>query len=292
MTVTHDEMISTFKAMVRDEWTAPATIAGWRKQHPGFVIQLREMAEAVIEAAGIRPGMAVLDLASGTGHPALTIAQRVGPEGHVTATDLSADMLTVAAEYAREAGIANITFRQADAHILPFADASFDAITSTLGAMYFVEIEKALSEIHRVLKPGSRVALACWGAPEQGTYMGSMTVPFFKRVAVPPPPPGAPQPFRFAAPGSLAAELEAAGFTQVAEASPVMDVSWPGHPEDAWQQFYDVAIPLHPIIDGLPPKERQEAIDEVIAGLRPYYDGTQVHLTTAVVVAAGTRDHR
>lgn len=289
MTATSAAMIGTFKAMVRDEWTAPATIAGWRKQHPGFVIQLREMAEAVIEAAKIRPGMAVLDLASGTGQPALTIAQRVGEDGHVTATDLSADMLAVAADFAREAAITNITFRLADAHTLPFADASFDAVTSTIGAMYFVEIEKALSEIRRVLKPGGIAAFACWGAPDQGTYIPSMTTPFFKRVAVPPPPPGAPQPFRFAAPGSLAAELEATGYRQVTEASPVMDVSWPGSPEEAWQQFYDVAVPLHPVIDGLPADERQRAIDEVIAELRPCYDGMQVHLTAAVVVASGMR---
>jgi SAM-dependent methyltransferase len=289
MTAASEETIGAFKAMVLDEWTAPATIAGWRMRHPGFVIQLREMADAVIQAAGIRPGAQVLDLASGTGQPALTIAQLVGPKGHVTATDLSEDMLAVAADFAREGSVTNITFQLADAHALPFPDASFDAVTSTIGAMYFVEIGRALSEVRRVLKPGGRVAFACWGAPDQGTYALSMTSPFFKRVAVPPPPPGTPQPFRFAAPGSLAAELDAAGFKQVDEASPLMDVSWPGPPQEAWEQFYDVAVPLQPLVNSLTPEERAQAIDEVIAELHRYYDGTTVHLTAAVVIASGTR---
>ena len=56
---------------------------------------------------------------------------------------------------------------QADAEALPFDDATFDRVTSKLGAMYFTDIQLALSEIRRVLRPGGRVALACWGPAEQ-----------------------------------------------------------------------------------------------------------------------------
>jgi ubiquinone/menaquinone biosynthesis C-methylase UbiE len=162
MTATGNATIDSFRTMGLDEWTAPATITGWRRWHSGFSVQLRAMADAVIEAARIRPGMRVLDLATGTGQPALTIARLVGPGGHVTATDISAAMLETAEENARAAGITNITFRQTDAHELPFADASFDAVTCTIGAMYFVEIRKALEEVRRVLRPGGRAAFACW----------------------------------------------------------------------------------------------------------------------------------
>jgi len=74
-----------------------------------------------------RSGMRVLDLASGTGDPAVSLARLVGPEGKVTATDLSTGMIEVARANASKAGVHNIDFRQADMQALPFADASFDA---------------------------------------------------------------------------------------------------------------------------------------------------------------------
>jgi SAM-dependent methyltransferase len=154
--------------------------------------------------------------------------------------------------------------------------------------MYFVEIQRALAEIRRVLKPGGQVGFTVWGPPDQGTYMARMMTPFFKRIAVPPPPPDAPQPFRFAVPGSLAAELERAGFRNVREELKIADTAWPGPPKEAWQMFYDVAVPLQPVFDGLPEDERQQAVDEVIAGLREGYDGTQTHAEVALIAVSAT----
>jgi SAM-dependent methyltransferase len=207
----------------------------------------------------------------------------------VTATDLSAGMLAVAEEQAAAAGVANLAFRQADAQRLPFADAAFDRVTSRIGAMYFVDIRGALGEIRRVLKPGGRVALAAWGPVERGTYAASLIGPFLRRLAPPPPPPDAPQPLRFAAEGALGGELERAGFGDVEEIHRVIPVPWPGSAEELWQHFYDIAVPFHPLFDGLPPAERAEAIAEVAALLRAYDDGGAVRNTSAIVVASGVR---
>src|SRR5947207_5252040 len=119
MVVTSSE-IETFKEMVREEWTDPETIKAWTKWAVPQAIQTAAVTTAVVELADARPGMSVLDLASGAGEPALTLAGLVGAAGHVTATDLSAGMLAVAESRVREEGLKNISFQLADAHALPF----------------------------------------------------------------------------------------------------------------------------------------------------------------------------
>ena len=206
-----------FKEQIRAEWTEEATVVAWRRWHPQLAIAGRGATGAIVEAARVKPGMRVLDLASGTGEPALTLARAVGPAGHVTATDLGPGMLKAAEENAKQAGLTNLTFREADAHQLPFPDESFDRVTCRFGVYYFADVGQALREIRRVLRPGGLAALTALGPLERNPLSLSFLEPFLKRVVVPPPPPGAPHPFKFAEQGSLARELERAGFRQVEE---------------------------------------------------------------------------
>ena len=73
------------------------------------------------------------------------------------------------------------------------------------------------------------------------------------------------------------------------ERSLVIPAPWPGTPEEYWQQFYDVAVPLRPLFDSLPPDEFAQAKAEAADLLRAQYDGTTVHTTAAIVVASGVR---
>src|SRR5437764_719902 len=114
----------------------------------------RGATDAIVSLAQPRPGMNVLDVASGTGAPSLQIARAVAPTGRVTATDLSPEPLKIAAERARKRGLTNLSFEGADVHGLPFPDAGFDLVTSRLGVMFFSDLPRALAEIRRVLKPG------------------------------------------------------------------------------------------------------------------------------------------
>ena len=125
--------IQSFKQQIRAEWANAANVAAWRKWHPKFVIASRDSTNAIVQAAHIAPGMRVLDLASGTGEPSLTLARAVGTDGLVTATDLGKDMLKVAEENIRQEGLTNVTFQEADAHKLPFPDQSFDRATCRFG---------------------------------------------------------------------------------------------------------------------------------------------------------------
>jgi SAM-dependent methyltransferase len=278
-----------FKEQVVQEWTDPTTVAAWSKWHSKYVVQSAQVNEAIVQAAQVEPGMRVLDIASGTGEPALTLAELVGPEGHVTATDLGPGMIAVARENAEGGGLTNMTFLQADVHQLPFPDRSFDRITCRFGVMYFADLPQALGEIYRVLKPDGRVAFTAWGPLEQNPRMLAGLTPFLKRVEVPPPPPGAPQPFRFAEAGTLAAALQSAGFQEVQEELRTVSYAWPGPPEEAWEQFRDAAVPFHPIIYSLASEEQEEAIGEVVEGYRQYYDGQKVNFPGVIVLASAVR---
>jgi len=278
-----------FKEQIRAEWTDSATISTWRKWHSKFVVLTREATDAIVQAAHVAPGLRILDLASGTGEPALTLARAAGPEGHVTATDLGAGMLSLAQEHARHAALTNLTFQEADAHALPFPDETFDRVTCRFGVMYFVEVAQALREIRRVLKSGGLVAFTAWGPLEQNPITLSAMGPFLRRTSIPPPPPGSPHPFRFALQGSLSQELERAGFERVEEQYCTINCAWPGTPEDLWEHFREIAVPLRPIMDSLAPDQRQQAVSEAIEAFGRFYDGRRVNAPAVIVLATGVR---
>lgn len=110
-------------------------------------------------------GGSALDLATGTGDIARLLAAEVGPEGRVEALDFSAGMLGVARERGQVAGGAPIHYLQGDMLALPFPDASFDAVTVGFGLRNVADLDLALREIARVLKPGGRGASLDTGTP-------------------------------------------------------------------------------------------------------------------------------
>ena len=133
-----------FRLVASEKWKAKSAAMG------------QPVTEALVEYAQPLPGMQVLDLASGTGEPAITLASSVGTTGHVTALDLSAGLLEIAEQRARTRGLTNFSTQQADAHSLPFPDNSFDLATSRFGVMFFAEPRAALQELRRVLRTEAR----------------------------------------------------------------------------------------------------------------------------------------
>ena len=281
--------VEQFQEMVVQEWTDAATVAAWDRWFPQMSVQTATVTQQIVKAAEVAPGMAVLDIACGIGGLALALAPLVVPGGQVTATDLSAGMLAAADRHARERAIANVRFQQADAQSLPFADRSFDRVTCRFGVMYFADEQRALREIVRVLKPGGRAAFVAWGPFEQNPFFMLSLAPIFKRVEVAPPPPGAPEPFRYAAAGALSEALRRADFDASQETAETVDLPWPGPAEELWRHFYDVAVMFQPIIDGLSPEQRQEVIDETIAGYKQFERDGRISMPAAIVVATGRR---
>ncbi|MCO8168788.1 methyltransferase domain-containing protein [Pseudomonas sp. 21LCFQ02] len=135
-------------------------------------------AELLAEACDLRYDETVLDVAAGNGNASLAAARRGCV---VTSTDFVGALLERGRERARAERF-DISFLEADAEALPFADASFDAVLSTFGVMFTPDQPRAAAELARVCRPGGRIGLACW-TPDG--FVGQM----FKALArhVPPP---------------------------------------------------------------------------------------------------------
>src|SRR6266481_4463918 len=282
--------IQKFREVLHQEWTGDRTVAAWRKWHAQIAAFTRGATEGILEGAHLRPGLRVLDLASGVGDPALSIAAEVAPAGRVTATDLGPGMMSLAEELARKKGITNIEFREANAESLPFADESYDVLTCRFGIMFFPDLRKALRECLRVLKPGGRAAFVVWGKGDQPFFTATAAV-VLKNLPGPPPPPDpdGPSMFMFGERGRFRRALESAGFSTVTEEGRTVPGPWPGPPEQFWEQFTEVAAPFRPLIAQLTPEKKAIAVAEILAGLRKYWDGKHTALPLEIVVASGSR---
>ncbi|ERN42924.1 methylase involved in ubiquinone/menaquinone biosynthesis [Rubidibacter lacunae KORDI 51-2] len=117
----------------------------------------QQWAERVLDAAQIRSGDRVLDVACGTGVLARSALERVGSSGSVSGIDPGLGMLQVAERLAP-----TVEWRQGSAESLAYANQSFDAVVSQFGLMFFADRHKALQEMLRVLTPGGRLAVAVW----------------------------------------------------------------------------------------------------------------------------------
>jgi len=176
----------------------------------------------MLEVASVQPGSRVLDVAAGTGDQTLMAARRVGPTGNVLATDDSASMLKVAAEAARNEGLTNVETRVMNAENLALDVDSFDAVICRNALMLFPNPAKALAEMRRVVKPGSKVAVMVFSAAERNPHHG---IPFaiIRRLGnIPPPAPGEPWMYALGDPGVLEDVYSRAGFLNVsAHAVPI-----------------------------------------------------------------------
>jgi SAM-dependent methyltransferase len=282
--------IQKFREHLHQEWTGDKTVAAWRKWQAQIAAFTQGATEAILESAHLRPGMRVLDLASGVGDPALSIASEVAPNGRVTATDLGPGMISLAEELARKRGLTNIEFREASAESLPFPNESYDVLTCRFGIMFFPDLPKSLRECLRVLKPGGRAVFVAWGKKEQPFFTTTAGI-ILKHVPVPPPPPDpdGPSLFMFGERDRLRHAMSAAGFSNVHEEGRIIPGRWTSSAEEYWEQFTEVAAPFRPLLDQLTPEKMAQAKSEVLAGLRRFWTGTELNMPLEIVIGTGTR---
>jgi len=148
----------------RAQWDKAA--AGWDKHAPEIHNWLRIPTDAMLEMAGIRVGQNVLDVAAGAGDQTLDIAERIGAQGSVVATDISPGILEYALENAVRAGHADVRVHTADAEDLGLDDATFDAAVCRLGLMFLPDPLAGLKEIYRVLRPAGRFCGMVFAGPD------------------------------------------------------------------------------------------------------------------------------
>ena len=165
----------------------------------------------LIELAEIDAGHTVVDVATGIGDPALSVARRVGPTGRVIATDQSAGMLAVAERRAHDRGLTNIEFRLLDANGYDFADGTIDAVVCRWGLMFLSDLTDALGRMRCSLKAGRRLAAATWAEADKVPII-SVRRSVMHAFDI---PQGPLDPFRLSSAAALSSSATSAGFEEV-----------------------------------------------------------------------------
>jgi ubiquinone/menaquinone biosynthesis C-methylase UbiE len=265
---------SSYRLIAAEKWRAKSAVLG------------SAVTQALVEYALPEPGMQVLDLACGTGEPGISLAQRVGPGGHVTAVDLSSELLELADQRARSKGLANFSTQQADAHKLPFADQSFDLAACRFGVMFFADAKRALIELRRVLRPDARACFAAWGPIEQPYWQTTMKI-VHRHVGGTMLEPGGADPFRFSITGSLTAVLRAAGFHEVEESVRTLPWTWPGDAEEVFDYICSLTAPFRAMLERVPEGRWPAIRAEAKAAIERYRVGSEVRFGAELVFASG-----
>jgi ubiquinone/menaquinone biosynthesis C-methylase UbiE len=261
----------------------------WGRIAEKFDIWLPHIApvgEALLAALNARPGETILDLASGTGEPALTLARRLKGHARITGIDAADGMVQVAQAKAVKQRLPGISFRCMPAEQLAFADNSFDRVVCRFGVMLFNDPLQGLKEMQRVLKPGGRFALAVWSTPEAMPVMHWAYETFKTRLPEDLHPPLA-KVTSLGAPGILQEMLTAAGFAGFSVERKAFDYQF-GSFEEFWDTVEASDI-LKQQYDALPAGERGKIRDEVGRFARDFIHDGQLRIPHEYLVAAGTK---
>ncbi len=256
-----------YKETTREQWQSAAE--AWDRWTPTLQSWLGPPTEPMLDLARIGPGNRVLDVAAGAGEPAISAAKRVGPSGSVLATDISSNILAYAQRAAAAQGLTNFETRVMDGEHLDLPDASFDAVLSRVGLIYFPDQQRALTEIRRILKPGGRVAAMVYSTAEQNRFFSIPIGIIRRRAQLPPPLPGQPGPFSLGSAGVLEEAYRRAGFGEIEVRTlpaPVRVASAAEFVRFARESFGA----LHQMTASLSEAEREETWDEITRELRQF----------------------
>ena len=246
----------------------------WARRTATVDAAFAELTDALLDAASIGSGDRVLDLGCGGGGSMAAVAERVGPVGAVTAIDVSAPMISVARRRAEK--LTNATVVMADAAIYPFAAASFDALISRLGAMFFDDPVSAFARLRGAIAANGRIALGVWRQPRENPWAMEPISAARPYVDMPPrPDPETPGPFSFADPGRVRRILGAAGFEDVALAPLDLSLRFGNNVDEA----LDFAVGVGPLAGPLSEtagESRRRAVDAIADVLAANADGDGV----------------
>ncbi|HET8726780.1 MAG TPA: methyltransferase domain-containing protein [Alphaproteobacteria bacterium] len=274
---------------VRDTWEAAAP--GWAKWERVFATSLSEATEALMDRAGVRQGMRVLDVACGAGSQSIQAAKRVGPGGSVVASDISAAMLEHVRRNAAQAGLHNIDTLKCAAQDLPEHQAGFDASICRMGLMLFQSPGKALEAIRRALNPGARFAALVFTTPAGNPFMAQPMAILLRHAGKSPPAPGQPGIFALGGEGVLERLMKDSGFREV-ETETVRALLVLPSASDAVQLMQEAAGAYRAVVADLSEEDRSRAWSEVHECLKRFESGDRFETALEFFIGSGARPER
>ena len=277
---------NTLKSELRDTWESAAP--GWAKWEHVFAASLSSATDELIDMAGIRPGMRVLDLACGAGSQSIQAAQRVGPTGKVVASDISGAMLEYVRQNASRAGLRNIETLECAADELDETQLPFDASICRLGLMLFPSPPKALEAVRRALKPGAHFAAMVFTTPANNPFMAQPMAILRRLAGKASPAPGQPGIFALGGDGVLEGLMKGDGLEDVKTKTvraPLVLAS----ASDALQLMQQAAWAYRAVVADLSDAEKSKAWSEVDECLKQFEASGSFQAELELIIGSGAR---
>jgi len=269
--------IDSFHAFERAGWSDPAVVEHY---HTHLSKVTRQSVDALLEAAGASKGKQLLDIATGPGYVAAAAAalgaQATG--GHFSPTQIA---------LARR-DHPQLLFKEADVENLPFADNTFDCVVSAFGMPHFPDPAKALSEMHRVLKPAGRVAFTVWDVPERAVGFGAIYGAIRTHGTLDVSLPAGPNFFLFSDPGTSINALSEAGFDSP-NVSVVRQLWLLDHVDDAFATFMYSTVRASATLRAQTPAALEAIRGALREVIERYRDGDRYIVPMPAVLATGIK---
>ena len=269
-------------------WRASAPF--WEKHREAIVQMFAPVTQALCEDGLIVRGNKVLDIATGPGEPALTVAAHVGSEGRVYGVDPAPEMVAAARRATDHLGLRNAHFDVATADRLPFPADTFDAAVSRFGVMFFPSPVDGVREMLRVLKPGRKLALAVWHFAENNPFHYAVSRVIERFVSSPPLAPDAPDAFRFASPGKLRGVLAEAGAIFPSERLLQFTIHASISVEAFWTLRGEMSEKLREKLATLTSEQLAELKRQVLESLQEYSTECGMSFPAEVLIVNGTKN--
>ena len=256
-----------YRARSGERWGGAAS--GWERRRAAMQASAAVVSSWLVDHVDPQPGQTILELAAGPGDTGLMAAELVRPAGKLISTDASEEMVEVARRRAEELGLTNVEFKVMDGEWIDLRTATVDGVLCRWGYMLMLDPEASLRETRRVLKPGGRVALAAWAAPELNPQMTLAPSTLVELGLSEPPPPDEPGPFAFAREGRIEELLDVAGFDDIEVEALDLRFHYPTR-DDVFETHVDLSPSGSAVLRTLSPADHTRYRDTLDERLEPF----------------------
>jgi ubiquinone/menaquinone biosynthesis C-methylase UbiE len=259
--------------------------AGWEAKAAGydhfFGAFTSRLVDPLLDAAEVGPGVRVLDVASGPGYAAAQAAER---RASVVGVDIAESMTALASRLHPQ-----VQFVHGNAEALPFTDESFDAVVGNFALLHLGRPEQAAAEFVRVLKPGGRLALTVWDAPERARFLGVFLEAVAAAEAGPPDEiPHGPPFFRFSEEQEFARLLNQQRLENVQVKTIAFSHSF-GSPDEFWDGLLGGTVRMSALVSGQTEAVQREIRAGFDRAVEPYSVDDRLELPVSVKLASGRK---